>query len=1225
MQTHLDQPAQRPHPLLLPAALLAAACTLLFGGSARAQGQAVPLFLQSSELYVKISTQWGGAITEFTPTGGQNLVDNGAPDPGRSIQTAFRRQDPPPIPDCWPCRTNPPCNHVWNPTQAGSCANVGSGVISIEGNSEYLTTYAQLRNFEADSPSFPPVSNVYLRQTLSFARANVLKLEYTVTNNETFAFEDAQEFPVAFLKPFLNRAVRYTGSQPFTGDWVEIVDVPCCTENLLDHFTTTEPWIAWVPDYEIVPTLTEKGLGLYVPTGQPHLHWRFHRVVPQGSTATNVMQNFAYFRLEPGESQSVTVYLIYGNVAEIRDFVYEHEAEGGANGNFTLTANPLPGGGNLVDLSWQGHGEEVDEFIVKRRRAAEPGWSERATLPASERSYRDEVDVVPEEGSGETAYYFYKVVALYEGTASESNRAEARMYGDPPGRPDTLRPRGCLEGNDPLLTWRGGGRSTSFYTHLVNTASGEEWDWYPRVNSSPVPESLVPGNIYMLKVIGLNNVGSGATSGTGYFASGCTALSAPQIESPPPGCIATTTPLLDWTPVTDITGYHLRLYEWGPGQLEVCTGGVGLDAATTSWQVPASAPGCPRLPLKAGQEYWYWVKANSAEDGPYSHIRFFVPQCTPSTLGTPSPLAPAGGTTESAFPAYSWDVAAQAESYTLEVRRLPGLELAGQRTYTAAAICDATTCRAQPLDLPLIDGSYRFSVRAHKAGHADTGGWPYSDFNVVRPPFTLSVADIAVSEGTTNPTAARFTIRLNQRAASAITVAFATANGTALAGGDYQAVAGTATFALGREEAVVDVPLVADTTYELDQTFLLNLANAEGATIVDGQAVATIRNDDPTPTLTATGVAVTELDKAGATSTAVFSVSLSNPTELGASVTYATADCTATAGTDYTATSGSLTFPANGPLAQTVSVVVQGDVLPEADETFLLALGTPTGAVLATGLAPGVIRDNDRTWAVVPRADFSSPLDGKTDLLFRHDTGGNLVAWYLDGLFRLGGAVLDPPQPTTGDWRIVGEADFGGDGKADLLWQNADSGNLSLWTMDGIHRTAGVSFAGPGSPATEVVATADFDRNGKVDLLFRDTASGALTVWFMDGPTKLSEANITPPTDLGWTIAAVGDLDANGKVDLLWRHAVTGALSVWWMDGVTVLSGQPLSPASLDLAWQAVGIWDVDADGKNDILWQHQTSKRLVAWLMNGATRICGSYLEPAGPALPVYSAVGPR
>src|SRR5205823_13779323 len=70
-------------------------------------------------------------------------------------------------------------------------------------------------------------------------------------------------------------------------------------------------------------------------------------------------------------------------------------------------------------------------------------------------------------------------------------------------------------------------------------------------------------------------------------------------------------------------------------------------------------------------------------------------------------------------------------------------------------------------------------------------------------------------------------------------------------------------------------------------------------------------------------------------------------------------DGTATAGTDYVAKSGTLTFPANSTAAQTITVVVNGDNIDEIDESFTVNLSNPARATIANGTGTGTILDND--------------------------------------------------------------------------------------------------------------------------------------------------------------------------------------------------------------------------------------------------------------------------
>src|SRR5262245_19221206 len=90
-----------------------------------------------------------------------------------------------------------------------------------------------------------------------------------------------------------------------------------------------------------------------------------------------------------------------------------------------------------------------------------------------------------------------------------------------------------------------------------------------------------------------------------------------------------------------------------------------------------------------------------------------------------------------------------------------------------------------------------------------------------------------------------------------------------------------------------------------------------------------------------------------------FTVTLAKKNSLRVTVSYATADGTATAGSDYTATSGTLVF-APGETSKTVAVPIVGDTAIESDETFTLRLSNPVNATLGTATASGTITNDDK-------------------------------------------------------------------------------------------------------------------------------------------------------------------------------------------------------------------------------------------------------------------------
>ena len=150
--------------------------------------------------------------------------------------------------------------------------------------------------------------------------------------------------------------------------------------------------------------------------------------------------------------------------------------------------------------------------------------------------------------------------------------------------------------------------------------------------------------------------------------------------------------------------------------------------------------------------------------------------------------------------------------------------------------------------------------------------------------------------------------------------------------------------------------MIGDLVDEANETFVVNLTSPSNAGISDGQGLGTITDNDPEPSLSINDVTVTEGD--GGTTSAVFTVSLSAASGQAVTVQYATADQTALSPGDYTATSGTLTFTP-GQTTRQVTVAVQGDLLDEANETFVVNLTSPSNAGISDGQGLGTITDND--------------------------------------------------------------------------------------------------------------------------------------------------------------------------------------------------------------------------------------------------------------------------
>jgi YVTN family beta-propeller protein len=199
------------------------------------------------------------------------------------------------------------------------------------------------------------------------------------------------------------------------------------------------------------------------------------------------------------------------------------------------------------------------------------------------------------------------------------------------------------------------------------------------------------------------------------------------------------------------------------------------------------------------------------------------------------------------------------------------------------------------------------------------------------------------------------------------TVLFQTIDGTATGGAvqglgvDYISVSQTLTFSPGLMKIDVPITIVDDTLAEGNETFIVRLGGRDPITglvtgvangtvnpLVLGEAVVTIVDDDKAGTVQFKAATFTVSEPASGTAMAEITVTRTGGTAGPATVAFSTADGTATAGEDYAATSGVLTFGFN-EMTKTFQVPVLADSVVEGTETVRLTLSNPTGG-LALGL-----------------------------------------------------------------------------------------------------------------------------------------------------------------------------------------------------------------------------------------------------------------------------------
>ena len=227
-------------------------------------------------------------------------------------------------------------------------------------------------------------------------------------------------------------------------------------------------------------------------------------------------------------------------------------------------------------------------------------------------------------------------------------------------------------------------------------------------------------------------------------------------------------------------------------------------------------------------------------------------------------------------------------------------------------------------------------------------------------PPELSIADKTVTEGNTGFLNAQFQVVLSSPSDATVTVAYATAPGTATSPADYTHTTGTLSFAPNDTTETINVPIRGDLLDEAPENYTVNLSAPTFAEIADGAATGTITDNDPPPALSINDVSRSEGGAAHA-----FSVTLSAPSGQQVRVDYATADGSATAPGDYQTRTDTLVFQP-GQTTKPVRVPSVEDTLDEAEEPLPSSSPTRGGRRSPTPAAPG------RSSTTTPRRRFRS-------------------------------------------------------------------------------------------------------------------------------------------------------------------------------------------------------------------------------------------------------------
>ena len=450
--------------------------------------------------------------------------------------------------------------------------------------------------------------------------------------------------------------------------------------------------------------------------------------------------------------------------------------------------------------------------------------------------------------------------------------------------------------------------------------------------------------------------------------------------------------------------------------------------------------------------------------------------------------------------ASSYSTSESAGTVTLQVNRTAGTSGAVSVSYatsngTAAAGTDYTASSgtlswaagdntAKTISVPVTDehltsGSKTFGVTLSAATGGATLGTPstatvtITDNDVVPGTIQLSASSYSTSES-----AGTVTLQVNRTGGTsgAVSVSYATSNGTAAAGTDYTASSGTLSWAAGDNTAkTISVPVTDEHLTSGSKTFGVTLsAPTGGATLgAPSTATVTITDNDVVPgTIQLSASSYSTSESAG---TVTLQVNRTGGTSGAVSVSYATSNGTAAAGTDYTASSGTLSWAAGDNTAKTISVPVTDEHLTSGSKTFGVTLSAPTGGATlgAPSTATVTITDND----VVPgtiafsASTYSVDEGAATIVLMVTRTGGDSGAATVSYKTVNGTAVAGTAYTTTAG--TLSWAD--GDSSSKSITVPILNPGLTSGSQSFVVNLSGATGAVLGIPATATVTITDDD------------------------------------------------------------------------------------------------------------------------------------------------------
>jgi uncharacterized repeat protein (TIGR02543 family) len=504
------------------------------------------------------------------------------------------------------------------------------------------------------------------------------------------------------------------------------------------------------------------------------------------------------------------------------------------------------------------------------------------------------------------------------------------------------------------------------------------------------------------------------------------------------------------------------------------------------------------------------------------------------------------------FSSATYSVNENAGSITVSVTRSDGSDGAVSVSYatsngTATSGSDYTSrsgtlswgngdTSTKTITIPIIDdstyeGNETFAVTLSNAtGGASIGSPSTATITIIdddiQKPGTLQFSSATYS---VNENAGSITVSVTRSDGSdgAVSVSYATSNGTATSGSDYTSRSGTLSWGNGDTSTkTITIPIIDDSTYEGNETFAVTLSNATGGASIGSPSTATITiidDDIQKPgTLQFSSATYSVNENAGSITV---SVTRSDGSDGAVSVSYATSNGTATSGSDYTSRSGTLSWGNGDTSTKTITIPIIDDSTYEGNETFAVTLSNATGGasigspstttvtIIDDELLPanGILLGQNKTWNDFNYSKCEEKINQKGSSTNSYALVLNNNQCYIGGyaFWELGSGTHTEAYAQAGEKFIVY-------GKNDGTTVKSSNINFSYAYYGDISEEFGAS-----AQVTIKIRLVDFDNGSIVQTktLLDESVTGPVSYKILDGSSGRS-ASITANLTVGKTYLA---------------------------------------------------------------------------------------------------------